>query len=255
MPRHSTGVDSALINYIQAKQADQSRYEIDLSLIQAGHSPVEIEAAWKEALPPRPQPLTLKGYLRSLEFYALLAGLVAAVTGWLCCLNAPTSDSGLIKEGATGLYWLYFLPGLGVTVLPAGCLVGCLLALVWYNRGNWTGRGRKKGMVEGAALMLGLAMLLFLLAAVSASYRHIQSVPYQGRVYRLAAQPPTIWTEATSQTNLVLFECDSAGLFCHKVASYHYRGRVDTIYMIAEPSTHTINIGLTSQIIYTYPAE
>src|SRR6478672_11093195 len=68
---------SSLATFIHKNKKLHSRYELDLSLLEAGHSPEEIEAAWQLANPAPARPISIK--IQFIDLLILVSGLLFAV--------------------------------------------------------------------------------------------------------------------------------------------------------------------------------
>lgn len=206
MPLRPEWAKSPVATYIYKHLKQKTRYEIDLALLQAGHSPEEIEEAWQLVNPPPTDPILVT--VRRLDLLILLGSLF---------LTAFTFLSFFLNVWPLMLY----LP-LVYLLISVVTLSGTIALFKW-------GKARiaaniKASMVNfwGRFLFLELAVLTLVLGLASLTdiKNEVASISVESQDYHLIHSSNII--DCINRCNyelLTLYQCENHKFFCPETAS------------------------------------
>jgi hypothetical protein len=185
---------------------------------------------------------------------------LVALTGLLTLIAlVALLASSLLTNGSSLLSALVML---GATLLTAALTLGVLALMGVWRRTRLeppTAPTRVRPASFGALALVVVAALLLLIVTPIAlligerpiTYSHLASADHGAHRYQLA------FAEAPSDFSaVVLFRCDSSGVWCHKLDTLYRNGDGQSVAgdLRYDSNTHLVTASDGTQTILTYPA-
>lgn len=214
---------SFVATYIYKHRKQQTRYEIDTTLLQGGHSPEEIEAAWQLLTPTYPIPIRF----RLFDFLLLFGSLVL---------------------GAISL----FFPGLWpfVNFISPFYTIIALISLAAFIAIIFWGRKRKRAGAKGSILLVitncilglifaGAFLVSLILSNYTISHQELATTSVQGHDYHLLYAGACL---EGCMYEVALYKCSFFNLICPEI---YDGGILYSDYYTPTPTVPNLkNIGL-----------
>jgi hypothetical protein len=190
---------SFIATYIHKHHKQQTRYEIDLTLLQEGHSPEEIEEAWQLVNPVPPRPIPIK--MCFLDLLILFSSFGLAVFS-IYVLS----------------FWSFIFPRPVFYLFVAGISLTGIRTLVKWRRARRVAKLKSSVILLFTNIFLGIMLVIALLLAIitaAAGGSELASTSAEGHNYRLIYRGGCI---ESCFRDLVIYKCDFNNMICPEIA-------------------------------------